>query len=219
MKLFEIQEQSDYKSEVNHFIEKVAQDCKSFLYHKEPSQVLYRGMKPSGDFVYDKVVRKDRVPTSTNIGISERIDEYFKKKFGYPFRSQSIFLTSNYPMASVYGEIYSIYPVGDFQFLWSPEVKDLYVKLNALMITEYNIHNRFFDQDYNEGEGKKRKERFLNDLDEIIKDFEYQRTDLSTAIDSRREIMIRVNSYHAIKYKGSLAELKEIDKRIYEELV
>jgi len=57
------------------------------------------------------------------------IDDYFLDEYGHRFRSEAIFATGRYSTADGYGNVFVILPVGDYEILWSRQVKDLYSKL------------------------------------------------------------------------------------------
>jgi hypothetical protein len=60
--------------------------------------------------------------------IHDRINKFFVDKFGQPFRN-AMFATSDHDTAFEYafggmetGETYVVFPVGDFDFIWSKRV-------------------------------------------------------------------------------------------------
>jgi hypothetical protein len=81
-------------------IEMIKRDCGPFLKEiKKPDEFcLYRGMYPSarmeiiyGDKIVRADVRKQRSPLDTPKEISKFLDEWFERKFGSSFRSESVF--------------------------------------------------------------------------------------------------------------------------------
>lgn len=70
--------------------------------------------------------RKNRRPKDTPAEIHDFIDDYFENKYGSRFRSEAIFATGSYATAKTYGNVFIILPVGKYEVLWSPMVKDLY---------------------------------------------------------------------------------------------
>lgn len=204
-------------SQIDEFIERVSKECKPFLYAKDPGQLLYRGMQIIDEILYNKIIRKHRVPTDIPHDFHSFIDRYFKQHFDYYFRSNAMFMTSNYGFASAYGQVYAVYPVDSFQFLWSPKVKDLYPILAKIMRQKY----KFDIQEFESGYDNEQIEKILNDLSNILKDLEYKNTDLDEAINSGNEIMIGGDSYHAFRVKnenGKIVEAINMDKQINKRL-
>jgi hypothetical protein len=113
----------------------ILRDCKPFikeaiLPQKSKINFLYSGR--GGSYVYfdKKKARKDRSPKDTYPDIHYDFDKEFQKQYGYPARSSSIFSTGDYNIASEYGYVYCMFPIGRYKYLWNPNVKDLYMYLN-----------------------------------------------------------------------------------------
>lgn len=80
---------------------------------------VWRGMRPKDDaFV---TVRKDRKPLNSSSYEHRVMVKFFKENFGINHREESIMATGNYEVAKGYGNLHAIFPVGDFQFAYSPE--------------------------------------------------------------------------------------------------
>jgi hypothetical protein len=47
-------------------------------------------------------------------------------------RSNTLFCTGKITSASVYGDVYEIYPTGDVKFIWSPILSDSYIQLDKI---------------------------------------------------------------------------------------
>lgn len=212
MKLFEIVVQENAKE----FIEQVVKDCRPFLKAKRAGQLVFRGMKSFDEFIYNKPVRKNRTPLNTPAKLHDIIDQFFKKKFGYYFRSNAIFVTGDYNEAIGYGDAYAIYPIGDFQFLWSQEVDDLFIELKRLLQKD-SLSIKYFKPNakHNE-ESKKALDEYLNNkFIDAIKDLNYQNMHLVSAIESKNEIMIHCDAYHAIAVNNKIHNIINIDEEMY----
>ena len=113
----------------------IRKDCAIYL--KELKEIGFnknnlfvRGMYLPTD-VIKKTVRKDRYPRDTKIHLSTLMDNYFQKEFGFKARSESVFCYKGKgSSAAIYGELYYILPVGNFDVLYNPNIKDLTVDLN-----------------------------------------------------------------------------------------
>jgi hypothetical protein len=104
--------------------------CEPFLKEllkKGNYDLLYSGRDSQKDY-FEKKVRKNRYPSDTPDELHQELDKEFKKKFGVPARSNSIFCTGDFKTASSYGiNPYSIYAIGKkYKYIWSPYIKDLY---------------------------------------------------------------------------------------------
>jgi len=176
--------------EVEQFVNRIKQDCQPFL-KQANGRHMYRGLGNATKPFMGKSVRlTNRKPKDVPIIFHDMINTYFTKKFGAPFRN-AMFCSSMLTFADYYGNIYSVYPIGDFEFVWSSEVEDLYMELDEI------------DPDYkkeikqlNNTSKIKATKQILN----VIKD-SYSNSNLQGALDSGNEIMIRCNSYYAVANK------------------
>jgi len=176
------------------FVEQIKRDCQPFL--KQVSNLpfnrlsLYRGLGNESAPYLTKTVRlKNRQPSDTSLEMHQIIQGYFKRNYGEAFRS-AMFATGSSATSSDYGESYKIFPIGDFTFLWSNDIEDLFAVLGE---TELSGDVSFFKND-NPTE--------FNTVVNLFKDevlATYQTTNLPNAIDSQHEIMIRVPKYYAMR--------------------
>ncbi|CAG7581450.1 MAG: hypothetical protein SLAVMIC_00848 [uncultured marine phage] len=106
------------------------------IFYKSP--FIFRGFGEGGsgldnnDPYYTTFTEKDyssrevdRKPLDMNLGTHKLLDEYFDKKFGVRLRSKGVF-TSTWLLAKSYGIPFLFFPTGNFDYYWSPEVRDLY---------------------------------------------------------------------------------------------
>ena len=103
----------------------IVKECKPFLkeFGKAP---IWRGTKraPHYDDVYGiQTARTDRRPKDTDQDVSDFMDTYFKKKYGWKWRSEGVF-TSTYTNVDSYGERCLFFPVGNYKYLFHPEIAD-----------------------------------------------------------------------------------------------
>lgn len=205
--------------EVTKFINTVVRDCRPYLMAKEPEQFLYRGMNSDEFAAYNKPIRKNRIPKDMPEIIHETIDSYFKKHFGVYFRSNAIFTISDYNFADAYGTVYAVYPVGRFQFLWSPNVKDLFTKLAGILSKNYDVDIDMFKSEDLNKDDIARYRTALNDIPNILENLKYKNTDLDNAIDAQTEVMLSGSTYHALSVRHNEKEsLIDIENKIYEQL-
>lgn len=157
------------------FLESIGQDVDTYK--------LFRGMRTVvGTAIQRKQVRLDkRDPAQTEEPTHRKINNFFTKEFGAPFRN-AVFATGNSIEASVYGNaVHVIYPIGDFTFLWSPVVKD----------QTYDLKWHYLGGFSNVPPTQKL-------VDQTLRDVEYTMNDMKKAILSKSEIMIRCKEYYAV---------------------
>jgi len=108
-----------------------------------------------------------------------------------PFRD-AVFATGEAEMAAGFGALFSILPIGDFTFLWSPNVPDLATEFSGKTT---NIFSHFFQILFSLDTSSN------IDAGDYIKKADYRTTDLKAAINSGNEIMIFAKEYYAIREK------------------
>jgi hypothetical protein len=73
------------------------------------------------------------------------VDDWFYKKFGIRARSNTVFVTKSFNVASEYGDPFLIFPVGKYTILSSSKIKDLFETLESLF-KKFNGKNlSYFD--------------------------------------------------------------------------
>lgn len=169
-----------YLNEKDLTIEEIKQilykDCKPYLkqltkINFKKRELLISGRKDQTPFG-TKDIRKDRKPRDTKLEIHNWIDEQFYKKFGIKARSQTLFCTGDLSQASNFGYTHYIFPIGNFEVIWSNKHMDLYNKANMNM------------------ELKRYQEYFLK---YVLPD--YEKGGLQSALNSRNEIMLYCKSF------------------------
>src|SRR5574343_57678 len=119
------EEESDYVSQIIDNVDK------SYLNTVLKNGWLYRGTEDTSDFVM-KTVRKNRTPMTTPKLVQKTLDELFFNKFGWNPRSQSAFISGDKGQAEGYGEAYLFFPIGEYRFVWSKDVRDLFDEVDLL---------------------------------------------------------------------------------------
>ena len=139
---------------------------------------------PKTPIVRRKVRLDDRTPMSTAQVTHDRFNAYFQEKFGAPFRN-SLHTSGDGGHASSYGNLFEIYPIGDFEFVWSPKVNDI-----------------AFDVIFPPVGGFTNVPRSQEVINKKLDTMQYTNKNLIGAIESGNEIMIRSKSYYAVKLPG-----------------
>lgn len=98
---------------------------------------LLRGTMKSVDKIKKFTPRTDRRPKDTPDKLHNLFDKEFRKRFGWAARSEGVFVTSNYKEAKSYGTPYIFFPIGRYDYIWSPKIADLYDKYESAGYTYY----------------------------------------------------------------------------------
>jgi hypothetical protein len=107
-------------------LKKFEEDCKPWLDAiRGTSTPAYHGTK---NYPKDWEIRKalaSRAPRDTPGELNDIINDFFEKKFNWRARENGMFVTGHSSDAYTYGKPCVIFPIGKFESLWSPEVRDL----------------------------------------------------------------------------------------------
>jgi len=196
-----------------NFIKKNCQPVLRELNSQETPPLLYRGIK-SNDPIFIGTVRKNRRPKDTGIEYHNLFNNSFFKLFGWKPRSEGLFVSGEVWSTKSYGDTYIIFPMGDFKFIYSPNVIDLYVELQNItnyddFIYKLKIKNKaVLSKEWREGEfgynSKQKRYGMIKKYPEIMNAFikgEYTDKNFIEGILSRTEIMINCDKYVAIEKK------------------
>ena len=162
-------------------------------------KTLKRGMKNKPSLLIGNV-RPDRKPTDTPLPIHEFMDNWFYKKFGVRFRSNAMFATKSQGRAQIYGDVYIVFPIGEFKYCYSSTIDDLYATIANKIESKLSSHyapltkekfNDFLSDDDN-------LKFALDIVEKILSDSKYIDSDLEK-VSYFPEIMINCKSYLAIK--------------------
>jgi len=199
------------EEEVKELVDILKRDCKPFL-NEANGLFLRRGVRVLKESeleeamlnghtieLYTKQTRRDRKALSTSSHWHELADEWFAGKFGLPARTQAVFClgeSGNYDTLKSYGIPCMIFPIGEFSFVWSPKVADLFSDIDDL---PHNIAQAQF----NGGKDESRA-LFFRWMDKKG----YEDGNLSQALSGSNEIMMVCNSYYAVQLAGNKQALE-----------
>jgi hypothetical protein len=162
-------------------------------------KTLKRGMKNKPKLFIGNV-RPDRRPSDTPLPIHEFMDNWFYKKFGVKFRSNAMFATKSQGSAQTYGDVYIVFPIGEFKYCYSSTIDDLYSTIANKIESKLSSHyapltkekfNDFLSDDDN-------LKFALDIVEKILTESKYVDNDLKY-VSYYPEIMINCKSYLAIK--------------------
>jgi len=112
------------------FVNQIKEDCQPYLKEMDnlvfSGRGLWRGMdSPNKKLRITKTTRLDnRIPKDMPQYIHDKLNEYFDRRFGHPYRN-GVFATGPAGEYFVYGEAYQIFPIGNFDYIWSMDIEDL----------------------------------------------------------------------------------------------
>ena len=114
-------------------VDMIKRDCRPFLETIRPiigtGKCFVRRIRGSVPFIVKKAARTDRKPLDTDIETHMAFDAAFKDKFGWKARSEGVFTFPAEHYLNAYHGQNIFYPIGEFKFIYSPKVSDLYVAL------------------------------------------------------------------------------------------
>ena len=174
--------------EVNDLISILKKDCKKFikfvgLYN--PPALVYRSIKGSNDDYTTRTPRTNRKPTDTPLYVQEIMDVLFYERFGWKPRSGGVFTATG--GFEGYGVPHVFFPIGDFKFVWSPEVRDLFIDLSRLHLLRH-VKGKMSPEFYEETK---------KTLKPLIDSF-YQNEKYNLAFNEEREIVWKCKKYHLV---------------------
>ena len=164
---------------------------------------LYRGLQnANADYVSKKIRTQDRNPKDSTKQLHTLLNKFYTENFGANFRD-AMFCTGSYELAQEFGQAYTIFPVGDFKYLWDMDSKDIYVEfLNYARKSNIKAEGPEYTTQI--------AEAFIED---VISKHTFDSTDLMTAIKRGHEIMIRGKSYLACRVSNTIEKgIEEICK-------
>ena len=177
----------------NEMLNIIKKDCSKSL--KEfGSTPIYRGTKEiKKDNTLIRVKsRIDRRPTDTPKHLHDLMDELFKKHYGWKARSEGVFVTKYLLDASSYGKVTLFFPIGDYKYLWSKKVDDLYEQIR-IQITEKILARGIYTRELLP---KHITPEFKEMLEDIIKT--YTSKDFNKSIEE--ECMFKVKDYYLVRF-------------------
>lgn len=163
---------------IKKLIIQIGKECKPYLSQVNDPFELYRGISFSDTIIKKRIRIDERNPLGMDQKMQGMVNKFFTEKFGAPFRFSAL-ATGEQWVADSFGNVYIIFPIGDFEFLWANDVGDL------------NEHIWAFEESFGDNIE-------YNDIAQFLNDKDYRTNDINSAIASGREIMIRGSGYYGI---------------------
>lgn len=142
MRLYNFLLEQQTTSDIINIIKK---DCSYFLENTNVDFPLYRGIWYSDvNSNFKKMqVLTNRIPRNTKKEVTKILDESFNDLFKVKARTATLFCTGNEGFAGMYGDLYYIFPINKFDFIWSSKIKDLYIELSTINNSENEVDLAF----------------------------------------------------------------------------
>jgi hypothetical protein len=125
--------------------ERIFKDCVPYLKQarirvdrnniRRSTGLLWRGMKGLAGDSSNPCMRlagnRERKPSDTNLALHAILDTHLFKHFGFHYRSKGVFCSNSPVQASGYSsDLYLIFPIGHFKYVWSDTLYDAYAELD-----------------------------------------------------------------------------------------
>lgn len=164
-------------------IPKLKKECGKYINDIKGTSPFWRGMRkatqPYKDTSLEKrTPRKSRRPLDTDRAWTLAADDYFDDKFGWRPRTQGVFATKDVGFARGYGAAFMMFPIGDYEYIWSPNVSDFWV---------------LYDQEKHKSGPTQPGNKFKNLMDES----EYTDKNIKQAPHDA-EVMFRCKNYYIV---------------------
>ena len=214
-------------------LEKIKKDCSQFI--KESGGLpAFRGSER--DLHFWNKTRDVSIPRDSSDLLSTSLNLYLEDKFGYPaIRSfNRIYAAGDAPQLKQYGDLYYIFPVDKFNFVWSSEVQDatsdidrhiggkIISYLEQSGMNQEDVHNTFrhFSMAIAHKDGIEiadiKDEDFFRPimmaLEEAFEEYNYQNKNLKNALDSGNEITFQTKAYYALPCGEEVYEPDEAER-------
>jgi hypothetical protein len=180
------------------------QDCRPFLEFCNWHKIVFARETRNKDYPPDhayvkKYSRTDRVPVDTPAVLSTMIDDLFYHKFGWKVRSSGVFTTPTSFIDGIGDQLCFI--IGNFSFVTSPKVSDLYLTLGELSRKIFPKSEVLFSQINHE-----QAEAIAYEFEkQYLKTFT-EKTIPNTVKNHRKEVVFDCHSYYLVKqwtFEGS----------------
>lgn len=187
MKVKEILTEASERAEVTA-ANMILRDCGPYLLQLDDPMTnrLYRGISTRVVKGFQSFFHQpnpvNRSPKDTDPQIHKYADAFFYRTTGIRFRSNATFAINNIMQATEFGQAFVIFPRGNFEICWSPEVSDM-TFLGPMQRIARNLEDYIID-------GELDSVSLQEDIDHVLTNCGYQTGDLQGAIRSEHEVMI-----------------------------
>lgn len=181
--------QGEFKKSLEPVIKAIKQHCQPYLKSIDndiEQYRMFRGMRGTDAVVMTGRVRLDkRSPKNTGDETHKYINRYFQVRYGERFRD-AMFVSGSADFAKDYGNLFLVFPRGEFTFIWSPNVIDIFD-------IDGDIDEAMYPFD---GPGLDSVD--VKSLFKYMDTLKYQTDDMKEALFSQKEVMVRTQAYYGI---------------------
>ena len=210
MKYYELMEAETFKN-TEEVARNIFRDCQPFLKMWGWQKPLFRGSRDYDTripYIKEKT-RQDRKPLDTRKPVHDAFVQEFNKLGFKANRNNSIFCTGDKFEANHFGTVYTIFPVGQFDFTWSSEIRDLTRRLPYL--TE--IIGGMSWSKFSELPPSDQKEKIdTNVIRNEIRNNYKNGGNINAAIFTGNEIMLTCKEYYLVNIKFHNNIMEELYK-------
>ena len=93
--------------------------------------------------------RSNRLPRNSSPEFHKAANQWFERRFGIPYRSRGVFLTSRVTLARSYAKtpahVMRILPISTYQYCWSPKISDLLYGATRLATSSASAIEAYLD--------------------------------------------------------------------------
>lgn len=162
---------------------------------KNGEMIVFRGGAYLGE-IFIKDTREDRKPKDSSLKKHEAFNDILKVAGSPANRSNSMFVTGSYGEAFEFGRPYVCFPIGEFNYAWSPVWRDWTRQLHSRQIKELLLKPEVADSIDD-----------LYTLWQVIKDpnnFDMKKVHEAIVVNSRLHEAIKVEHEIMIQCKSAL---------------
>lgn len=182
----------------------ILNNCEKFLRYHQP---LYRGIPISVEF--DKVkTNRDRIPTHSSYDLTEALNKSYEMAGSSVSRNECVFTTNLTVQAMDYGNLYYVFPIGDFEVLWNTEMSDAYDYFDqaGMSLTYKSFPSntpKYILEKYERGDNRTKahiiRDYAVFDAEKIHEKLgKYYNNDLSKIGTYEGEVLIDVEEYYLV---------------------
>ena len=148
--------------------------------------------------------RNNRRPAESSEIISNYMDDILEAKFGWRPRAQGVFCSSSRATAGEFGKLYKIFPMGDFKYVYIPDVDDTAIKLRRAIRAEIGVNAVFrnddFLKDLDDSNDDPKTQKTFDEIKAVIKHemSKFKDTNLKAAIEGQDEVTFKSKLYLAV---------------------
>lgn len=179
-----ILEDSEFSAEL------ILRDCSKWIEAtKLSSAKAWHGTGGSGGAEVKLIKNRYREsPSNSSKTLHDAANRILKDKFGWQPRMEGLFVSGDVDMAQSYGYEHLVFPKGDFKFVWSPEIQDLYFYSKGF----YKRHRIA---------GTTAATTIL--IDELENNIEWKDDDIVAALESGNEVIIKAAAFYLVDARSN----------------